>query len=93
MVRPEVAAARVARAQAWLSDAEPLLAPSPDEFVADRGVIARPVANGLRAAAGLRNRIAHGYAMLDYRRVQEESRAGIRPVRLFLEVVASAAGL
>jgi uncharacterized protein YutE (UPF0331/DUF86 family) len=139
MVRPEVAAARVARAQAWLSDAEGLLAVPPDEFVADRkgrdlalfylflaiqesidlgahwvadegwappddagstfdvladrGVIARPVADGLRAAAGLRNRIAHGYAMLDYRRVQEESRAGIRPVRLFLEAVASAAGL
>jgi uncharacterized protein YutE (UPF0331/DUF86 family) len=139
MVRPEVAAARVARAQAWLSDAESLLAVPPDEFVADRkgrdlalfylflaiqecidlgahwvadegwappddagstfdvladrGVIARPVADGLRAAAGLRNRIAHGYAMLDYRRVQEESRAGIRPVRVFLEAVASAAGL
>jgi len=139
MVRPEVAAARVARAQAWLSDAESLLAVPPDEFVADRkgrdlalfylflaiqecidlaahwvadegwtppddagstfdvladrGVIARPVADGLRAAAGLRNRIAHGYAMLDYRRVQEESRAGIRPVRQFLEAVAAAAGL
>jgi len=139
MVRPEVAAARVARAQAWLSDAESLLAVPPDEFVADRkgrdlalfylflaiqecidlaahwvadegwappddagstfdvladrGVIARPVADGLRAAAGLRNRIAHGYAMLDYRRVQEESRAGIRPVRQFLEAVATAAGL
>jgi len=139
MVRPEVAAARVARAEAWLSDAESLLAAPPDEFVADRkgrdlalfylflaiqesidlaahwvadegwappddagstfdvladrGVIARPVADGLRAAAGLRNRIAHGYAMLDYRRVQEESRAGIRPVRLFLEAVATAAGL
>jgi uncharacterized protein YutE (UPF0331/DUF86 family) len=139
MVRPEVAAARVARAQAWLSDVESLLAAPPDEFVADRrgrdlslfylflaiqeciyfaahwvadegwappddagstfdvladrGVIARPAADGLRAAAGLRNRIAHGYAMLDYRRVQEESRAGIRPVRQFLEAVASAAGL
>jgi predicted nucleotidyltransferase len=33
---PEVAAARVARAQAWLSDAESLLAAPPDEFVADR---------------------------------------------------------
>ena len=63
------------------------------DVLADRGVIARPVADGLRAAAGLRNRIAHGYAMLDYRRVQEESRAGIRPVRLFREAVASAAGL
>jgi uncharacterized protein YutE (UPF0331/DUF86 family) len=139
MVRPEVAAARVARAQAWLSDAESLLAAPPDEFVADRkgrdlalfylflaiqesidlaahwvadegwappddagstfdvladrGVVERSVADGLRAAAGLRNRIAHGYAMLDYRRVQEESRAGIRPLRVFLEAVASAAGL
>jgi uncharacterized protein YutE (UPF0331/DUF86 family) len=139
MVRPEVAAARVARAQAWLSDAESLLAPEPDEFVADRrgrdlalfylflaiqecidlaahwvadegwappedagstfdvladrGVIERSVADGLRAATGLRNRIAHGYAMLDYRRVQEESRAGIRPLRVFLDAVASAAGL
>ncbi len=139
MVRPEVAAARVARAQAWLADAESLLAAPPDEFVADRrgrdlalfylflaiqecidlaahwvadegwvppddaasafdvladrGVIARPVADGLRGAAGLRNRIAHGYAMLDYRRVQEESREGVRPLRVFLEAVASAAGL
>ena len=129
----------MARAQAWLNDAEALLAAAPDEYVADRrgrdlalfylflaiqecidlaahwvadegwappddagstfdvladrGVIARPVADGLRAATGLRNRIAHGYAMLDYRRVQEESRAGIRPLRVFLEAVASAAGL
>jgi len=139
MVRPEVAAARVARAQAWLSDAESLLAAPADEFVADRrgrdlalfylflaiqecidlaahwvadegwappddagstfdvladrGVIARPVADGLRGAAGLRNRIAHGYAMLDYRRVQGESREGIRPLRAFLAAVATAAGL
>jgi uncharacterized protein YutE (UPF0331/DUF86 family) len=139
MVRPEVAAARVARAQAWLADAEGLLPAPPDEFVADRrgrdlalfylflaiqecidlaahwvadegwvppddvastfdvladrGVIARPVADGLRGAAGLRNRIAHGYAMQDYRRVQEESREGVRSLRVFLEAVASAAGL
>ncbi len=129
----------MARAQAWLADAEGLLAAPPDEFVADRrgrdlalfylflaiqecidlaahwvadegweppddagsafdvladrGVIARPVADGLRGAAGLRNRIAHGYAMLDYRRVQEESREGICPLRAFLEAVATAAGL
>ena len=62
-------------------------------MLADRGVIAWPVADGLRAAAGLRNRIAHGYAMLDYGRVQEESRAGVRPLRVFLQAVASAAGL
>ena len=62
-------------------------------MLADRGVIAWPVADGLRAATGLRNRIAHGYAMLDYGRVQEESRAGVRPLRVFLQAVASAAGL
>jgi uncharacterized protein YutE (UPF0331/DUF86 family) len=139
MVRAEVAAARVARAQAWLAEAEGLFALPPEEFVADRrgrdlalfylflaiqecidlaahwvadegwappddagstfdvladrGVITRPVADGLRGAAGLRNRIAHGYAMLDYRRVQQESREGIGPLRVFLEAVASAAGL
>ena len=139
MVRPEVVAARIARAQAWLADAESLLAPPPEEFVADRrgrdlalfylflaiqecidlaahwvadegwtppddagstfdvladrGVIQRSVADGLRGATGLRNRIAHGYAMLDYRRVREESREGIRPLRAFLEAVATAAGL
>jgi uncharacterized protein YutE (UPF0331/DUF86 family) len=139
MVRPEIAAARVARAQAWLTEAESLFALPPEEFVADRrgrdlalfylflaiqecidlaahwvadegwappddagstfdvladrGVITRPVADGLRGATGLRNRIAHGYAMLDYGRVQEESRRGIGPLRVFLEAVASAAGL
>jgi uncharacterized protein YutE (UPF0331/DUF86 family) len=139
MVRAEVAASRVARAQAWLSEAEGILALPPQEFVADRrgrdlalfylflaiqecidlaahwvadegwappddagstfdvladhGVITRPIADGLRGAAGLRNRIAHGYAMLDYDRVQRESREGIPPLRVFLEAVASAAGL
>lgn len=139
MVRAEVAAARVARAQAWLADADSLFALPPDEFVADhkgrdlalfylflaiqecidlaahwvadegwappddagstfdvladRGVVTRPVADGLRGAAGLRNRIAHGYAMLDYGRVQRESREGIPALRVFLEAVASAAGL
>ena len=139
MVRAEVAAVRLSRAQAWLADAESLLALPPEEFVADRrgrdvalfylflaiqecidlaahwvadegwappddagstfdvladrGVITRSVADGLRGAAGLRNRIAHGYAMLDYRRVQQESREGIPPLRVFLEAVAAAAGL
>jgi uncharacterized protein YutE (UPF0331/DUF86 family) len=139
MVRAEVAAVRLSRAQAWLADAESLLALPPEEFVADRrgrdvalfylflaiqecidlaahwvadegwappddagstfdvladrGVITRSVADGRRGATGLRNRIAHGYAMLDYRRVQQESREGIPPLRVFLEAVAAAAGL
>ena len=139
MVRPEVAAARVAGAQAWLSDAEVLLAPSPDEFVADRqgrdlalfylflaiqecidlaahwvadagwmapddagstfdvladhAAIERETADRLRAATGLRNRIAHGYALLDYPRVHGESRRGIPALREFLDKAALAAGL
>jgi uncharacterized protein YutE (UPF0331/DUF86 family) len=138
-VRPEVAGARIARAQAWLADAEAILSREPAEFVADRsgrdlalfylflsiqecidlaahwvadagwmppddagstfdvladrGVIERPAADALRGAAGLRNRIAHGYAMVDYARVQQESRAGIPALRVFLDAVARAAGL
>jgi uncharacterized protein YutE (UPF0331/DUF86 family) len=138
MVRPDVAAARVTRAQAWLRDADdtfrlPLKAfvadtkgrdlalfylflaiqecvdlaahwvadagwPPPDDAgsafdgLADHGAIDRASADALRAAVGLRTRIAHGYAMLDYRRVHEESRLGIPALRGFLEAVGSAAG-
>ena len=62
-------------------------------MLADHGVIGRTSADALRAAVGLRNRIADGYAMLDYRRVHEESRPGIPGLRAFLEAVAGAAGL
>jgi len=37
--------------------------------LADRGVLTAPLANRLRAAAGLRNLIAHQYGVLDSRRV------------------------
>jgi uncharacterized protein YutE (UPF0331/DUF86 family) len=139
MVRREVAAARVARAQAWLTAADSAFKLPSEEFIADtkgrdlalfylflaiqecidlaahwvadegwsvpddagstfdvladQAAIDRASAEALRAAVGLRNRIAHGYAMLDYRRVQEESRVGIPALRLFLASVASAAGL
>ena len=63
------------------------------DVLADRGVIERGQADTLRAAAGLRNRIAHGYAMLDYHRVQREAQIGIPALRSFLEAVARAAGL
>jgi uncharacterized protein YutE (UPF0331/DUF86 family) len=139
MVRAEVARARVARAESWLTDAESILAAPPDQFeadrkgrdlalfylflaiqecidlaahwvadegwappedagstfdvLADRGVITRATADGLRGAAGLRNRIAHGYAMLDYRRVREEARDGLPHMQAFLASIAAAAGL
>jgi uncharacterized protein YutE (UPF0331/DUF86 family) len=50
-------------------------------------------ADRLRAAAGLSNRIAHGYGMLDYRRVQSEALEGIPVLRRFLDTCARAAGL
>jgi len=62
------------------------------DILADRGVVERDVATALRAAAGLRNRIAHGYAMLDYERVHREAQAGIPALRSFLVAVTSAAG-
>jgi uncharacterized protein YutE (UPF0331/DUF86 family) len=47
----------------------------------------------LRGAAGLRNRIAHGYETVDHGRVQREYRDGISALRVFLATVATAAGL
>jgi uncharacterized protein YutE (UPF0331/DUF86 family) len=134
MVRPEVARKKIARAIAWVNDADGILSRPQDEFVADlrgrdlaafylflaiqecidlaahwvadsgwsppddaastfdvmsdRGVIARQVADGMRSATGLRNRIAHGYALLDHRRLHTESREGVETLRTFLDSVS-----
>lgn len=139
MVRRDVAGSKIARAQAWLTDAETRFTKSADDFIADverrdlalfylflsiqecidlaahwvadagwqpaddagstfdtlaeRGVITPTLADQLRAAVGLRNRIAHGYAQLDYRRVHREALVGMVNLRAFLAAVASAAGL
>lgn len=80
----------------WVADAgwgPPDDAGSTFDVLAERGAIDRGMADTLRAAAGLRNRIAHGYAMLDYTRVQGEARAGIPALRAFLDAVAREAGL
>ena len=80
----------------WVADegwVPPDDAGSTFDVLADRGVIDRSTADALRAATGLRNRIAHGYAMADYGRVHEESRPGLPALRLFLDAVARAAGL
>jgi uncharacterized protein YutE (UPF0331/DUF86 family) len=63
------------------------------DLLADRGVIDRETATALRAAAGLRNRIAHGYALLDYERVHREAGAGFTPLRRFLAAIAAAAAI
>ena len=80
----------------WVADegwGEPDDAGSTFDVLADRRVIDRPTATALRAAAGLRNRIAHGYAMLDYRRIHDESQTGIPALRSLLAAVTRAAGL
>ncbi len=80
----------------WVADAGwgvPDDAGSTFDELADRGVISRELATRLREGVGLRNRIAHGYALLDYGRVQSEALIGIPALRSFLAVVGQAAGL
>jgi uncharacterized protein YutE (UPF0331/DUF86 family) len=80
----------------WVADegwGEPDDAGSAFDVLATRGVIGSGTATALRAAAGLRNRIAHGYASLDYGRVHREARAGLPALRRFLLAVTQAAGL
>ena len=139
MVQADLVGRKIARASAWLDDAEPILALSPSAFLdsgkdrdvaafyvflalqecidiaahwlsdegwsapddaassfdvlADRGVIARDEALGMRKAVGLRNRIAHGYASLDHARFHAESKSGLTVVRRFLRAAADAAGV
>ena len=80
----------------WVADAgwgEPDDAGSAFDVLADRAVIDRETATSLRAAAGLRNRIAHGYALLDYGRVHDEAQTGIPALRRFLLAITEAAGI
>lgn len=80
----------------WVADAgwgAPDDAGSTFDVLAERRAIDRELADGLHLAAGLRNRIAYGYAMLEYRRVQTESQAGVPALRRFLAAVAHEAGL
>jgi len=80
----------------WVADAgwgEPDDAGSAFDVLAERGAIEREAATTLRAAAGLRNRIAHGYAMLDYARVHREAQDGIPALRTFLAAITAATEL
>ena len=80
----------------WVADAgwsEPDDAGSAFDVLAERGAIDGGTATTLRAAAGLRNRIAHGYAMLDYARVHREAQDGVPALRAFLAAITTAAGL
>jgi len=80
----------------WIADAgwsAPDDAGATFKLLAERGAIDGALADGMRAAAGLRNRIAHGYADLDHARLHAEFSAGVATVRRFLAAVARAAGL
>lgn len=61
------------------------------DVLAERGFIDAELADAMRGAAGLRNRIAHGYAMLDHRRLHAEASEGIPALRRFLIAVVNAA--
>lgn len=80
----------------WVADAgwpPPDDAGSAFDVLADHRVIGRPTADALRAATGLRNRIAHGYSLLDHRRLHADAREGLPQLRSFLAAIARAAGL
>ena len=80
----------------WVADAGwgvPDDAGSTFDVLANREAIARTLADQLREGVGLRNRIAHGYALLDYNRVRSEALDGIPAMRLFLAAVGREAGL
>jgi uncharacterized protein YutE (UPF0331/DUF86 family) len=69
---------------------EPDDAGSAFDILADRGIIDRETATALRAATGLRKRIAHGYALLDHGRVHREAQAGVPALRSFLAAAVPA---
>jgi len=80
----------------WVADAgwpPPDDAASTFDVLAERDAVDRELADGLRAAVGLRNRIAHGYGSVDHRRLHSEARQGIRDLRRFLLIASKAAGL
>jgi uncharacterized protein YutE (UPF0331/DUF86 family) len=80
----------------WVADdglAPPEDASSAFDVLAERGFLQPATADALRGAAGLRNRIAHGYGDVDQERVREEAKDGVKALREFLLAVSNAAGL
>ena len=80
----------------WVADAgwgAPDDAGSTFLVLADRQAIDRHLAEELRGAVGLRNLIAHGYALVDHARIRSEYQEGIASLRRFLAAVATEAGM
>lgn len=75
----------------WVADAgwpAPPDAAATFDLLAEHGALGHEQAAGLRAAVGLRNRIAHGYATLDDGRLYDELQQGVTTLRHFLAAVA-----
>lgn len=80
----------------WIADARwgsPEDAASTFDVLADRQAIDRDLAERLRGAVGLRNRIAHGYSTVDHAQLRSEFQKGAETLRRFLARVSSEAGL
>ena len=80
----------------WVADADwgtPEDVGAAFDILRDKGVIDRELARGMRAATGLRHRIAHGYGSLDPERMWTEYRAGNVVLREFLATIAKEAGI
>lgn len=79
----------------WIVDARwssPEDAASTFVVLANHQAIDYDLAERLRGAVGLRNRIAHGYSMVDHAQMQREFQQGAESLRRFLARVASEAG-
>jgi uncharacterized protein YutE (UPF0331/DUF86 family) len=63
------------------------------DTLVDYGAIDRDLAEKMRGAVGLRNRIAYGYARIDHARLQNEFPERVGGLRSFLELVSREAGL
>jgi len=76
----------------WLAD-EGALVPETygDAFLAlaDRGIIDAALGERLRAAAGLRNLVAHQYGVLDFTRVYEVARTDLDDLLRFCEQLSA----
>lgn len=59
------------------------------DTLAAHGVLAPDLATELSAAASMRNRIAHGYALIDHQRLWRELPDGLRVLDAFAAVVAA----
>lgn len=63
------------------------------DTLADYGAIDRDLAEKMRGAVGLRNRIAYGYARIDHARLQNKFQEEVGVLRNFLARVSGEAGL